>query len=157
VQNVAKAISRDRSPNYVGAPERHEQIRRLSVALKVAEKWMETAHEDAPVLWNEAEYARDKIEEELARVCFEREVADRLRTYKAVSGDEVRRYGLEETRQDTISDALMQAYLILRDAPDDLVPSARSMARHELMGALIVALDEREATSEGAEPAGEEE
>jgi hypothetical protein len=157
VQNIAKAISRDRSPDYVGAPERHEQIRRLSAALKVAEKWMETADEDTSVLYNEAECMRENIEEELSRVCFERDVAHRQRTFKAMGGDEVRPYSLEETREDAICDALVQAYCILRDTPEDLFPPAKPLARHELMGALMVALDGHEAKAEaveGGEPEG---
>jgi hypothetical protein len=148
VQNIAKAISRDRSPDYVGAPERHEQIRRLSAALRVAEKWMETADEDTSVLYNEAEFMRESIEEELSRVCFEGDVAHRQRTYKAMGGDEVRPYSLEETREDAIADALVQAYNILRYAPEDLFPPAKPLARHELMGALMVALDACEAKAE---------
>jgi hypothetical protein len=60
----------------------HEQARRLDKALKVAEKWMEAAFStETTELHSRATYTRDALQEELSRVCFEMEVAERRGVY----------------------------------------------------------------------------
>jgi hypothetical protein len=139
--DVAKAIGRGWSPELREAMELPEKARRLSRALKVAEKWMESAREGeaSSEMWSQAEYTRDKVEEELSRVCLEMDVRERTGTFFEDPTDE----GSVRLMQSyAISDGLMEAYLILRDAPEDLFAPARgARGRYELMGALMVALD----------------
>jgi hypothetical protein len=57
-----------------------EQARRLDRSLKVAEKWMEAAFStETTELHARAQYTHDALQEELSRVCFQLEVADRRR------------------------------------------------------------------------------
>jgi len=70
-QNIAETIRKGWSPELTKAMKLPEQARRLDRSLKVAVQWMEAAREDSSEMWAQAQYARDSIEEELSRVCFE--------------------------------------------------------------------------------------
>jgi hypothetical protein len=149
--NIAKTIGRGWSPELVEATKLPERATRLERALEVAEKWMEDAREDSPELYSEAEHARDNIEEELSRVCFEMEVAERTRIYceDPMGPDK----DVRLMQPYVVSDGLIEAYVILRDAPENLLPPARrGWGRYELMGALMVAHDAATTEIERLEP-----
>jgi hypothetical protein len=128
-----------------------EQARRLDAALKVAERWMEVAREDSREMYHQAQYSRDKLEEELSRVCFEMEVEDCRRAYGEVSESSA---SDDKAPSDALADMLLTTYCILRDVPADLIGDGSPRARYGLMGALMVAADAATTTDEGQKPAG---
>jgi hypothetical protein len=111
-----------------------EQARRLDRALKVAEKWMEAAFStETTELHSRATYTRDALLEELSRVCFEMEVAER----RGVYGEEHE----DKASPDALSDAFTEVFCILDRAPADLFNDGSPRGRYALMGALMVAQD----------------
>lgn len=142
-ENIAEIIRRGRSPELRKASELPEQARRLECSLKVAEKWVEEAFSgQAGELCARAEYTRDQIEEELSRVCFEMEVRSLLRDAAEASEEVVGRAALPDT--------LLEAYCVLRDAPEEVVGEKRR--RYAIMGALMVAQDATSSEAERLEP-----
>jgi hypothetical protein len=129
--SVVKTIREGWSPTLSEAMKLPEQARRLDAALKVAVKWQE-ASKGSPEMWAQAEYTRDKLEEELSRVCFEMEVESQERHL----GE-----GSEAGSSAALSDSLLEAYCILRDVPADLIADGSPRARYALMGALMAAMD----------------
>jgi hypothetical protein len=111
-------------------------------------------------MWAQAQYTRDKLEEELSRVCFRMEVEENARAFgqayqnRSAEQREGRRYAEEElpevARLSSLSNALLEAYCILRDAPADQIGDGSPRARYGLMGALMAATD---AASEAANEA----
>jgi hypothetical protein len=136
MQDISQTIREGWSPELSEAMKLPEQARRLDAALKVSQRWQE-ASQGSPEMWAQAEYTRDKIEEELSRVCFRMEVESRERDFGEGHGSSA-----------ALSDTLEEAYCILRDAPADLIGDGSPRARYALMGALMVAMD---ATGETAE------
>jgi hypothetical protein len=143
MQDISQTIREGWSPELSEAMKLPEQARRLDAALKVSQRWQE-ASQGSPEMWAQAEYTRDKIEEELSRVCFRMEVESRERDFGEGHGSSA-----------ALSDTLEEAYCILRDAPADLIgdgsPRARYALMGALMGALMVAMDAMDATGETAE------
>jgi hypothetical protein len=110
------------------------QARRLDRSLRVAEKWIEAAfNTETGELHARAEYTRDTLQEELARVCFAMEVEER----KAAYGEEHE----DKAEPSALSDALGEAFCILDRAPADLFNDSSPRARYALMGALMVTMD----------------
>jgi hypothetical protein len=138
-QDIAKTIGRGWSPELTEAMKLPEQARRLDAAVKVAEKWLEQS-KGSPEMWAQAEYTRDRLEEELSRVCFKMEVEDRERDLG------------EAGVSHALSDTLLNAYCTLRDAPADLIGDGSPRERYALMGALLVAQDAANAEAEQAKP-----
>jgi len=132
-ENIAKAIRKGWSPELTKAMKLPEQAQRLDLARKIAVKWMEAAREDSAGLWARAQYARDGIEEELSRMCFEMEVEQRRRDY----GEELE----GNAASDALSDTLLSIYTTLSYVPSELIGDGSPRARYELMGALVVAMD----------------
>jgi hypothetical protein len=130
VENVAQSIREGWRPELTEAMKLPEQARRLDAAVKVAEEWMEVAREGTPEMWAQAQYTRDKLEEELSRVCFRMEVESENREFGEGSGSSA-----------ALSNALLEAYCILRDVPADLIGDGSPRARYALMGALMAAMD----------------
>lgn len=135
-ENIAKSVRYGWIPE--GRVEERmslsEQARRLDRALVVAEKWMEAAFTTETVeLHSRAEYARDALQEELARVCFQMEVLDRVQAY----GEEHE----DKAEPSALSDALVEAFCILGRAPADLFSDSSPRGRYATMGALMVAQD----------------
>jgi hypothetical protein len=111
-----------------------EQTRRLDRALKVAKKWMEAAFTtETTELHSRAQYTHDTLQEELSRVCFEMEVEDRRQAY----GEEHE----AKAEPSALSDALIEAFCILDNAPAALFVDRAPRTRYALMGALMVAQD----------------
>jgi hypothetical protein len=79
-------------------------------------------------------------------VCFEMEVRGLSRDAAAEAPEETLRASL---RAAVLSDALLAAYCILRDAPEEVVGERRQ--RYATMGALMVAQDALCGTGEPAE------
>jgi hypothetical protein len=127
-----------------------EAAQRLDRALKVAVKWMDVAREDTSEMFHQAEYTRDKIEEELSRVCFEMAVESEASRERAASS---RDYTDEDlwaiARPAALSETLLRTYCTLRELDSDLLFGDGSpRARCEVMGALMVALDAANAEME---------
>ena len=127
-----------------------EAAQRLDRALKVAVKWMDVAREDTSEMFHQAEYTRDKIEEELSRVCFEMAVESEASRERAASS---RDYTDEDlwaiARPAALSETLFRTYCTLRELDSDLLFGDGSpRARCEVMGALMVALDAANAEME---------
>jgi hypothetical protein len=126
-----------------------EAAQRLDRALKVAVKWMDVAREDTSEMFHQAEYTRDKIEEELSRVCFERAVESEASRERAASS---RDYTDEDlwaiARPAALSETLLRTYCTLRELDSDLFGDGSPRARCEVMGALMVALDAANAEME---------
>jgi hypothetical protein len=118
-----------------------EAAQRLDRALKVAVKWMDVAREDTSEMFHQAEYTRDKIEEELSRVCFEMAVESEASRERAASS---RDYTDEDlwaiARPAALSETLLRTYCTLRELDSDLFGDGSPRARCEVMGALMVAL-----------------
>jgi hypothetical protein len=133
-ENIAEAVRHRGRPEgkVAGMEDLGGQARRLERALAVAEKWVEAACEDGEML-RRAEHARDQIEEELSRVAFAMEVE----ACKVQWGEDLG----ETAEASALDDALLSAYCVLRDAPSHLFGDRRPRTRHELMGALMVAMD----------------
>jgi hypothetical protein len=151
--SVVKAIREGWSPTLSEAMKLPEQARRLDAALRVAERWLEVAREDSREMYHEAQYARDKLEEELSRVCFEMAIEDSRRAYGEVSESSASE---DKARSDTLADMLLTTYCILRDAPADVIGDGSPRVRHAFMGALMAAVDaaSEAATDEGQKPTG---
>lgn len=144
-ENIAQAIREDRGL-WGEMSDLAAEARRLDRSLDVVEKWMEAADASSGEtgrLWHHAITMRDQIGEELSRVAFRMEVEGRRRDY----GE-----GLEATAEAAaLSDALLAAYCVLRDAPAELFGDGSPRARYELMGALMEAMDvANEAANEAA-------
>jgi hypothetical protein len=126
-----------------------EAAQRLDRALKVAVKWMDVAREDTSEMFHQAEYTRDKIEEELSRVCFEMAVESEASRERAASS---RDYTDEDlwaiARPAALSETLLRTYCTLRELDSDLFGDGSPRARCEVMGALMVALDAANAEME---------
>jgi hypothetical protein len=156
-QDIAKTVRQGRSPELREAMRLPEQAQRLDRALKVAVKWMEVAREDAPELFHQAEYTRDKVEEELSRVCFEMAVkTEARREREAASRDYTDEELWEIARSAALSETLLRTYCTLRELESDLFGDGSPRARYEVMGALMVALDAANAQTErldAAQPA----
>ena len=112
------------------------EVARLRRALAVAQSWVYAAWEgEAEELCDVAEHTRDRLEEELARAAHRMEVDRRRREM----GEEV---GDREAAAGTLSDALLAAYCVLRDVPEDAFGTEMPEREHyALMGALMVAQD----------------
>lgn len=132
-ENIAKTIREGWSPKLREAMKLPEQAQRLDRALRVAEKWMDDAREESSEMWAQAQYTRDKLEEELARVCFEMRVEDCERDY----GEGY----VNKARSDELSNALLEAFCALSAAPSGLFRDGSRRVRYGLMGALMVAMD----------------
>jgi hypothetical protein len=115
----------------------------------VAVKWMDVAREDTSEMFHQAEYTRDKIEEELSRVCFEMAVEREASRERAASS---RDYTDEDlwaiARPAALSETLLRTYCTLRELDSDLFGDGSPRARCEVMGALMVALDAANAEME---------
>jgi hypothetical protein len=151
VQDIAKTIRRGWSPELTKAMQLPEQARRLDRALKVAVKWMEAAREDSTDMFHQAEYTRDKIEEELSRVCFEMAVeseAGREKAASAASRDYTDENLSAIARSAALTNTLLAAYCTLRELESDLFGDGSPRARYEVMGALMVAVDAASAKTE---------
>jgi hypothetical protein len=126
-----------------------EAAQRLDRALKVAVKWMDVAREDTSEMFHQAEYTRDKIEEELSRVCFEMAVESEASRERAASS---RDYTDEDlwaiARPAALSETLLRTYCTLRELDSDLFGDGSPRARYEVMGALMVAMDAANAEME---------
>jgi hypothetical protein len=126
-----------------------EAAQRLDRALKVAVKWMDVAREDTSEMFHQAEYTRDKIEEELSRVCFEMAVESEASRERAASS---RDYTDEDlwaiARPAALSETLLRTYCTLRELDSDLFGDGSPRACCEVMGALMVALDAANAEME---------
>jgi hypothetical protein len=123
-----------------------EAAQRLDRALKVAVKWMDVAREDTSEMFHQAEYTRDKIEEELSRVCFEMAVESEASRERAASS---RDYTDEDLWAIARPETLFRTYCTLRELDSDLLFGDGSpRARCEVMGALMVALDAANAEME---------
>ena len=148
-ENVAERIREDRQPEgeMFGLAG---EARRLRGSLAVAEKWLEVAQQrhESGHLTHEAEYTRDKIEEELSRTAFRMEVLQRRRQLRDVrpveDPDGTARAGV-------LSDSLLSAYCALRDAPEEAFSvEAPERDRYAIMGALMAAMDAANAQMERA-------
>jgi hypothetical protein len=102
-------------------------------------------------MFHQAEYTRDNIEEELSRVCFEMAVENEARREKAASSA-AREYTEEElravARPAALAETLLMTYCTLRDFESSLFGDGSPIARYEVMGALMVAMDAANAETE---------
>jgi hypothetical protein len=141
-ENIAQEV-REEHP----VPDRefsrlHAQAQRLRRSLAVTDKWIEAAFTgETSELLNKAEYMRDKLDEELAKVAFEMELLARRREYRehGIADEDA---SDEALRSDVLSGALLEAYSILRDAPDEHFgygDAGPARTRYGLMGALMEA------------------
>jgi len=148
-ENIAEVIRKGWSPELRQAMRLPEQAQRLDRALKVAVKWMEAAREDAPEMFHQAQYTRDKLEEELSRVCFEMAVETEAQREREASS---RDYTDEEfsaiARSAALTNTLLATYCTLREVESDLFGDGSPRARYEVMGALMVAHDLANAETE---------
>jgi hypothetical protein len=110
---------------------------------------VDVAREDTSEMFHQAEYTRDKIEEELSRVCFEMAVESEASRERAASS---RDYTDEDlwaiARPAALSETLLRTYCTLRELDSDLFGDGSPRARCEVMGALMVALDAANAEME---------
>jgi hypothetical protein len=124
------------------------EAQRLRRALAVAEKWVEAAT-GSNEMFSEANYTYDKLEEELARVCWDMDVEfstnEYARAHKNFGGEEATREELDASVSGLLSNALLDAYCILRDAPLETFGvgerEAEERPRYSIMGALLEAMD----------------
>jgi hypothetical protein len=150
-QNIAQTIRGGWAPELREAMKLPEAAQRLDRALKVAVKWMEVARENTSEMFHQAEYTRDNIKEELSRVCFEMAVENQARREKAASSA-AREYTEEElravARPAALAETLLMTYCTLRDFESSLFGDGSPIARYEVMGALMVAMDAANAETE---------
>jgi hypothetical protein len=147
-ENIAEKIREDRQPEG-GIIALSCEAKRLRSSLAVAQKWIEAAREDETGhLALTAEYTRDQLEEELSRIAFRMEVLRSQREWREVRGVE----NIDEAAHaGALSDALLTAYCILRDVPDEAFGRDSSEAgreRYAHMGALMAAQDAANAEME---------
>jgi hypothetical protein len=145
-ENIATAIRGDRGLTTRGEMSKlSAEAQRLGRSLAVVEKPIAAA--DASIgetgrLWHHAVTMRDQIEEELSRVCFWMEVRGFSRDAAAAPEDVIGRA--------VLTDTLLEAYCVLRDAPEEVVGEKRR--RYAMMRALMVAQDATSAEAERLEP-----
>ena len=114
------------------------EVGRLRRALTTAKGWVDAAWEaEAEELCDIAEHTRDRLEEELARAAHRMEIDRRRREMgEADAGGDLAAAAV------TLSDALLAAYCVLRDVPDEEFGGEMpERERYALRGALMVAQD----------------
>ena len=142
VDSVVERIRVERKPGgemFVRASE----VARLRRALAAAKGWVDAAWEaEAEELCDVAEHTRDRLEEELARAAHRMEV-DRRHREMGEAGREAEDL---DAAADTLSDALLAAYCVLRNVPEEEFGGEMpERERYALMGALMVARDKTDA------------
>jgi hypothetical protein len=136
------------------------KAQRLRKALQVAEKWVDAAASDTE-MFDRATIAHDQLEEELSRTVFEIDVVYQKRIIaqgrkhlrgEVVAGEDLTR----ESRDSTLSNVLLDAYLMLSVAPLEVFGVGNRVAeertRYLMMGALMVAMDAANAKHEPEPP-----
>ena len=136
--SVVESVRVERKPGgdmFAGAGE----VARLRRALAAAKGWVDAAWEaQAEELCDVAEHTRDRLEEELARAAHRMEV-DRRKREMGEAGQEAEDHVAAAV---TLSDALLAAYCVLRDVPqEEFGGEMPERERYALMGALMVAQD----------------
>ena len=120
-ENIAQTIRGGWAPELREAMKLPEAAQCLDRALKVAVKWMDAALEDTSEMFHQAEYTRDKLEEELSRVCFEMAVESEARREKAASSREYTEEELQAiARPAVLAKTLLRTYCTLRELDSDL-------------------------------------
>jgi hypothetical protein len=142
-KNIAESVRHSRGPTGDMA-ELSAQAQRLGRALDVAEKWIDAAGQSTE-MWHQAQYTRDQLEEELARVIWQMDVLHDLSEYRrareqlGVERDE------EAAKSGLLSNTLLDIYCALRVAPEDVFGvgerEAGRRSRYAMMGALLAAMD----------------
>ena len=137
-ENIAEQVRHEQElvESLVERGELATQAWRLWTSLQVTEKWLESADaEDADTLGSRAQYMRDEIEQEYARVRFEMELAERQRVFKQMKerrqDDELELPSEAWMRANILTDALIDAFVIVSQSDFE--------RRYEVMGALLVA------------------
>lgn len=148
-QSIAEVIRDAREPRGEMA-DLSAKAQRLSRSVDVVEKWLEASMEGrgSLELCSLAEKTRDQLEEELSRVVYQMEVVERKRLHSAPARAHIDEEDLpddEEFRAGVLSDQLLAAYVVLREAPEELFGvtegGANSRTCYAIMGALLVAMD----------------
>jgi hypothetical protein len=149
-ENIAESVRHSHGPTGDMA-ELSAQAQRLSRALDVAEKWIDAAGTSTE-MWHQAEYTRDKLEEELARVIWQMEVLNRRSEHKHRGHADVPEAVISSA---LLSDTLLEVYCALRVAPEDIFGvgerEAGRRSRYAMMGALLAAQDAANAEMKRAE------
>jgi hypothetical protein len=149
-ENIAEAVRHSHGPTGDMA-ELSAQAQRLGRALDVAEKWIDAAGTSTE-MWHQAEYTRDKLEEDLTRVIWQMEVLNRGREYKDMGREEFPESVISNA---LLSDTLIEVYCALRVAPEEIFGvgerEAGRRSRYAMMGALLAAQEAANAEVERAE------
>jgi hypothetical protein len=147
-ESIVKAIREGSAPTGEMA-DLSRQAQRLRRALDVANEWEKVAARGSTDMFAQAEYTRDKFEEELCRVCFEMDLVEHKRLIargKKERGEELSEDELDSfARGELISDTLLDAYMTLSYAPLEIFGQgdrvAEERTRYSIMGALLEAMD----------------